>query len=93
MNADQSANLKHTQTCCTNCRKEIETGNAYHYHAQVLCERCCIDVRTPLVRKTHWQYLRSIKAEYLIPGKAPATGKRPAGHMSGQPRRGDRVKL
>ncbi len=26
-----------------------------------------MDTRTPRARKTHWQYLKSIKTEYLIP--------------------------
>ena len=50
--------------------KKIETGEEYHYNSKVLCEECCFDIRTPRVRKTHWQYLGSIKTEYLIPGKS-----------------------
>ena len=37
------------------------------HHLKVLCEDCCIDIRTPRVRKTHWQYLGSIITDYLIP--------------------------
>ena len=54
---------------CSQCQTEIMMGEEYKYHLNVLCEDCCIDVRTPRNRKTHWQYLRSKKAEYLIPGK------------------------
>ena len=63
--------LKQTrvQKCCNNCCKKIETAKEYHFNSKVLCEECRIDIRTPRVRKTHWQYLGSIKAEYLIPGK------------------------
>ena len=26
-------------------------------------------IRMPRARKTHWQYLGSIKTEYMVPGK------------------------
>lgn len=67
MKADQPENLKKTKVFCAICLEEIETGKAYPHQSRVLCEACCIDIRTPLVRKSHWQYLVSIKADYLIP--------------------------
>ena len=54
---------------CSYCGQEIEPSNAYRHGMGILCEDCCMDVRSPRSRKTHWQYLRSIKAGYLIPGK------------------------
>ena len=54
---------------CGACQKNIEPENTYIHKSKILCEECCIDARTPRARKTHWQYLGSIKADYLIPGK------------------------
>jgi len=61
LNSDQSANLKKTQIFCCNCRKNIETGKEYQYSSKILCEDCCIEIRTPSARKTYWQYLSSVK--------------------------------
>jgi hypothetical protein len=30
-----------------------------------------LDIRMPRLRKTHWQYLGSIKRQYLIPSEDP----------------------
>jgi hypothetical protein len=57
------------QKFCYSCGKKIQEGEEYHFNSKVLCEECCVEIRTPRVRKTHWQYLGSIKEEYLIPGK------------------------
>jgi hypothetical protein len=32
-----------------------------------LCEDCCLDLRMTRKRKTHWQYIGSIKGDYLTP--------------------------
>jgi hypothetical protein len=69
MNSDPSGNFNKAQTFCSNCHKTIKKGEAYHYHISVLCEDCLIDTYTPYVRKTHWQYLGSIKADYLRVGR------------------------
>ena len=69
MNSDQSGKLKKPPMLCGNCRKKIGEGKEYHHDINVLCEDCCLDIRTPHARKTHWQYLGSIKAGYLISGK------------------------
>lgn len=61
--------LNKPQVFCGTCRKEIETEKEYHCKLKVLSEECCIDMRIPHVRKTHWQYLGSINGDYLIPGK------------------------
>ena len=57
------------QLKCNQCRKQIEPGKEYRNQLKVLCEGCDRTLRRPRTRKTHWQYLGSIKTEYLIPGK------------------------
>ena len=52
---------------CSKCQTEMKRGEEYHHLSEVLCEDCCMDTLTPRARKTHWQYLKSIKTEYLIP--------------------------
>ena len=69
MNSDPSENFNKDQLFCSNCHKKVKKGKEYHYHINVLCEDCCIDMRTSHVRKTHWQYLGSIKADYLRFGR------------------------
>ena len=48
---------------CSNCQTEIKAGEKYNLHSKVLCAACCMEIRTTSTRKTHWQYLKSIKAE------------------------------
>jgi hypothetical protein len=69
MNSDASENVNKNQMFCSNCQKTIIKENAYLYHKIVLCEDCCIDMHTPYARKTHWQYIGSIKVDYLHVGK------------------------
>lgn len=63
----ETESSKKMLTKCNKCKTEIKAGEEYNHHLKVLCEDCCIDIRTSRVRKTHWQYLGSIKTEYLIP--------------------------
>ena len=56
-------------TRCSQCHTEIETGEEHLHHADVLCEDCWLVARMTRARKTHWQYLKSIKTDYLIPAK------------------------
>ena len=58
---------------CNKCRKEMKAGKEHRHHLKIVCEACYMDIRMSRTRKTHWQYLRSIKTEYLVPGK---TGKK-----------------
>ena len=51
------------------CPIKIKLGEEYNYHLEILCEGCYMVARDSRVRKTHWQYIRSKKAEFLIPGK------------------------
>jgi len=69
MNFSKSDSLKKTEKFCSICHTGIKEGGEYSHNSKVLCEDCCINVRTSRVRKTHWQYVGSIKAEYLIPRK------------------------
>lgn len=65
----QFDDLKAGNQVCHYCGNTIEKGKEYHHRFKIWCENCCLQIRTPRIRKTHWQYLKSIKTEYLIPGK------------------------
>ncbi len=59
-------------TCCSMCQKKINNNEQYLYGGKGYCEDCMMDQRVSRTRKTHWQYIRSIKSEYLC----PAPGKK-----------------
>lgn len=69
MDTAKASHTKRTENICDICRSEIAPGEDYLHASKTLCENCYLDVRTRRVRKTHWQYLRSIKSGYLIPGQ------------------------
>lgn len=50
---------------CDRCAR-VCRGEARDYRGMVCCEDCYLDVMMPRKRKTHWQYLSSIKSGYLI---------------------------
>ena len=50
---------------CNKCYKPIKAGDEFRQRSEVLCEDCYIDARMPRTRKTHWQYLRCIRTQYL----------------------------
>jgi hypothetical protein len=52
----------------------MKPGEEYDHDAKVLCEDCCVDTRSLRARKTHWQYLKSIKTDYLISAEKKASG-------------------
>ena len=54
---------------CSECQKDIIDEEKFHHGLKKLCEDCYIAILIPRRRKTHWQYLRSIKTEYLRPEK------------------------
>jgi hypothetical protein len=54
---------------CGKCQTEIKEAEAYNHYSKILCEDCYLDICMPRTRKTHWQYLRSIKTDYLIMAK------------------------
>jgi|GEM_PF-1153511 len=55
-------------TNCTLCKKRLNAGEVYRHLSRPYCEVCCIDLRMTRTRKTHHQYVRSIKTEYLQQG-------------------------
>jgi len=68
LNIAKAESPKKMLTKCSKCKKEIQFGKGYNFNSKIFCEDCHIDIRMPRARKTHWQYLNSIKTEYLIPG-------------------------
>lgn len=58
-------NTPDKQTTCSHCGKPTAAHDLYQHNRQHLCETCIMDIRTRRTRKTHWQYLRSIKTEYI----------------------------
>jgi hypothetical protein len=48
---------------------EIKAGEAHQHQSRIVCEECLLDTRAARKRKTHWQYLKSIKTDYLISAK------------------------
>jgi hypothetical protein len=62
-------NKRKPQYLCSNCGTKIKVGEAYIHDEKMFCDDCCMNARTVRTRKSHWQYLRSIKKEYLNPGK------------------------
>jgi hypothetical protein len=73
MNSAESVSFKKKKIRCSICHSKIQPGEEFQYHSKTMCESCCLDIRTRRVRKTHWQYLGSIKTEYLIPGEFSKT--------------------
>ena len=50
---------------CDRCGSEIPADEARRHRSEVLCENCAMDALMPRTRKTHWQYVWSVKSEYL----------------------------
>ncbi|MBU1277032.1 MAG: hypothetical protein KJ720_16785 [Proteobacteria bacterium] len=53
---------------CAHCGEHIEPGREYAHGSRTICEQCCMELRMPRKRKTHWQYLGAIRSQYLQPG-------------------------
>ena len=51
---------------CSGCHIEIKFGQEHRHQSKVLWENCYMDIRITPARKTHWQYIGSIKADYLV---------------------------
>lgn len=62
---------------CDRCHRRIKPGQEYRHGAQALCADCCMELRWPLKRKTHWQYLSAIRSQYLQPGPNEPTTSEP----------------
>ena len=58
--------LDRNQSICANCAQPL-TGSIYDFHGENLCEDCYLLALMRPKRKTHWQYISSIKGEYLQP--------------------------
>jgi recombinational DNA repair protein (RecF pathway) len=69
MTSHQSNHSDKQTAKCGICLTPIDPGREHIHEDQTLCEDCYMDTRTVRTRKTHWQYLRSIKTDYLRPGK------------------------
>ena len=67
MDSERFSSVKKEQIYCSICQTKTNPKEEYKHNSKVLCENCCINIRTPRVRKMHWQYLSSIKTGYLIP--------------------------
>jgi hypothetical protein len=69
MGSGEADDSGHHKIHCDRCGKAMMDGEAYQHDSKRLCEDCLMQIRSPRARKTHWQYIGSIKNEYLIPGK------------------------
>ena len=54
---------------CAKCNQEIKGNNNFVHNSKMLCEDCYLDIQMKPSRKTHWQYIKSIKTEYLREGR------------------------
>ena len=54
---------------CIQCKASIRSGEDFDSPSGKMCEQCFMESRISLKRKTHWQYLRSPKSDYLRFGK------------------------
>ena len=54
---------------CDRCQKEIAPEDRNVHNNQTLCDECYLDARITRPRKTHWQYIGSLKTEYLRPAE------------------------
>jgi len=50
---------------CAGCRKPLTKGASHRYQGKNWCEDCAMEARHTRRRKTHWQYLKSIRTDYL----------------------------
>lgn len=54
---------------CRRCGVKIAEQETRLVKEEILCEDCFMEEQIPYSRKTHWQYIGSIKTEYLLPEK------------------------
>lgn len=77
---------------CQRCGMRTDPGAICRHRSETLCDDCCMEMRITRGRKTHWQYLRSIKTEYLRPAPAESNGgsskHRVKSRFHGKPRPG-----
>lgn len=70
MNFEQSEFPENQNIVCSICGLRIKASNYYKNKENIICEECYIESRIDRGRKTHWQYIKSVKNDYLVPGKA-----------------------
>ena len=66
---NEKNSMPKTMKSCQRCDRKLLPVQEYQLKDRELCEDCCIEERLPTVRKTHWQYVKSIKDKYLIKAK------------------------
>lgn len=50
---------------CSRCQRQLRRHQIYTHNGRCYCEACCLAIRIQRPRKTHWQYIRSVKSDYL----------------------------
>lgn len=65
MNRPENLDSNFTAPNCAKCGATLVNGSGYRHFSDTLCEECYIDARTPRTRKTHWQYIGSVKGQYF----------------------------
>jgi len=70
MNFEHSAISENQNNICSICGERITTSNYYQNKEEIMCEECYLEARVDRGRKTHWQYIKSVKNDYLVPSKA-----------------------
>ena len=56
---------------CDVCRRPTRPDGLSRQRTGRLCDDCHMEACLPRVRKTHWQYIGSIKGDYLRPSPRP----------------------
>jgi len=57
--------LKDDTVRCEGCGAPRQRQAIYRHRNRMLCEDCCLDARLSPARKTHWQYIGSVKTDCL----------------------------
>jgi hypothetical protein len=58
---------------CAKCGKKILSGSLYQFKGEKICEDCHMEVHSTRNRKPHWQYIKSVKTDYIVPGRKAKT--------------------
>lgn len=69
MNLRKSTFSKSLHRKCSICGERVMASNCYKNKEKNICEDCYIETRINRSRKTHWHYIKSVKADYLVPSK------------------------
>jgi len=60
---------------CARCRTRIKINDVCFHQDRPLCADCAVEIRMKRSRKTHWQYIKSVKSDYLSPARRPDSKK------------------